>query len=186
MSRLILVFVILTFSSRLSAQSYKDSIEAQFLRYTNLLINKEFAKSTDYMNQEFFKIFSKAQMIALIEKTYNNPEINFSIDNPVVISVGNSKMINKTNYVKLQYSNYMNIRFKSDEKETPDTASTKMALQAQFGEDNVKYIQSTDTYRIFVVKNVIADSKDMRNWTFVVVEDKQKPILEKFIPKELL
>lgn len=186
MFRLILIFLLITFSDSLLAQSYKDSIKAQFLRYTDLLVKKDFAKATGYINPGFFKIIPKAQLIIVIEKTYNNPAFDFKIEEPAIVSIGDSKTITDNSFVKLQYSNYLTIHFKNDDEEKQDTVLTKKALQAQFGQNNVTYDTSTDTYRVFVIKNVIANSIDNRNWTFVVIEEKQKPILEKFIPKELL
>lgn len=65
MLRLFIVFVSFAFSTSLSAQTYKDSIKAQFLRYTNLLIEKDFAKSTEYINPGFFKLIPKPQLVAV-------------------------------------------------------------------------------------------------------------------------
>ena len=186
MFRLILISLLIAFPGSLFAQSYKDSIEAQFLRYTDLLIKKDFAKSADYINPGFFKIIPKAQLITIIEKTYNNPALDFNIENPAIVSISDSKDIAENSFVKLQYSNYLSMHFKNDDGKALDTALTKKTLQAQFGQDNVTYDALTDTYKVFVIKNVIANSIDKRNWTFVVVEEKQKPLLEKFIPKELL
>ena len=186
MFRLILISLLVAFSNILFAQSYKDSIEVQFLHYTDFLVKKDFAKSADYINPGFFKIIPKAQLITVIEKTYNNPALDFNIEKLAIVSIGDMKIIDNHNFVKLQYSNYLSIHFKNDDEKKQDTALTKKALQVQFGQDNVTYDTSTDTYKVFVIKNVIANSIDSRNWTFVVIEDKQKPILEKFIPKELL
>ena len=186
MLRLFIVFVSFAFSTTLSAQAYKDSIQAQFLRYTNLLIKKDFAKSTEYINPGFFQIIPKPQLIAVLEKAYNNPVLDFNIENPVIVSIGDSKVINGDTFVKMQYSNFLKMHFKSNDGKVQDTAATKAALINQFGQNNVSYDTATDIYKIFVVKDVIANTTDKQNWTFVVVEEKQKPILEKFIPKELL
>ena len=78
------------------------------------------------------------------------------------------------------------MHFKSSDGKIQDTAATKAALIKHFGQNNVSYVAANETYKIFVVKDVIANSTDKQSWTFVVVEEKQKPILEKFIPKELL
>lgn len=91
MFRLVLITLLLAFSNSLIAQIYKDSIEVQFLRYTELLVKKEFAKSTDYINPGFFKIIPKAQLITVIEKTYNNPALDFTIEKPSIVSIGNIK-----------------------------------------------------------------------------------------------
>lgn len=186
MQRLILIFTFLVFSTVLFAQPYKDSIKVQFSRYTDLIVNKEFSRSAEYINPEFFKIVPKAQLIAIMEKTFDNPELDFKVENPVILSIGDNNRIEGNNFVKLQYSNFLSMHFKQNNEVKQDTALTKKALEAQFGQDNVTYDSTTDTYKIFVIKNVIANSTNMRKWTFVVVEEKQKQILEKFIPKELL
>ena len=168
------------------AQAYKDSVRLQFLRYTDLLIKKEFSRSMDYMNKDFLKIIPKEQLVLLMEKTYNNAQLNFSIENPKILSIADNRFIGSRNYVKLQYSNYLKLHFASHPEKKLDTAATRKALESQFGQANVTYDGKTDSYRILVIKNAIADSKDKQRWTFVVVEDRQKPILEKFIPRELL
>ena len=183
MLRPIILSAILLISTTVFSQTYKDSVKAQFLRYTDLLTKKEIAKSADYMNPGIYKIVPKPQLIAAIEKVYNNPEMEFSIENPAVVSVGDNKLINGMNYVKLQYSNTLIMRFKGSNQ---DPALTKKALQGQFGEENVSYDAATENFKIFAIKDVIANSKDMKKWTFIAVEERQKPMLEKFIPKELL
>src|SRR5688500_18768735 len=98
MLRLFIVFVSFAFSTTLSAQAYKDSIQAQFLRYTDLLMKKDFAKSTEYINPGFFQIIPKTQLVDVLEKAYNNPVLDFNIENPVVLSISNSKVINGGNF----------------------------------------------------------------------------------------
>ena len=186
MLRLIVVFLLVAVSKGLSAQAYKDSINAQFLRYTDFLKNKEFAKSTEYLNPELFKLIPKDQIIAMIEKTYNNPMVSFSLENPTILSIGESRLINGTHFSKLQYSNFLLMHYNVVEGKVSDTSATRLSLAKQFGQENVTYNNVTDTYKIFVVKDVIASSVDKKKWTFVVVEEKQKPMLLRFIPKELL
>lgn len=130
MFQLILISSLIAFSASLFAQSYKDSIEKQFLSYTHLIVKKEFAKSTDYINSGFFKIIPKAQLAALIEKTYNNPSLDFKIEKPAIVSIGDPKTIDGNNFVKMQYSNYLSMYFKNDGEKKQNTAFIKKALQA--------------------------------------------------------
>jgi hypothetical protein len=182
MLRSILLCVILSISTIAFSQAYKDSVKVQFLRYTDLLIKKKFTQSADYMNPGFFKLIPKDQLTAALEQVFNNPEMDFKMEQPQIISVGDNKVINNQNYVKLKYSHYLSMHF----KEKQDTAKMKKAFGEQFGKENVTYNAATDTYKFFIVKDVIANSANQRKWTFVVVEEKQKPMLEQFIPKELL
>lgn len=186
MFRLILVFLLFTLPSSLFAQSYKDSIEAQFVRYTDFLVRKEFAKSADYINPSVFKFVPKAQLVAAMEEVFNNPAADLIIEEPAIVSIGDIKVINGNNFVKLQYSFYLSMRLTMEGEEKQDTALTKKALKAKYGQNNVTYNASTGTYRIFAVENVIANSVDKRKWTFITVKEEQKSNLAKFIPKELL
>ncbi len=185
MKRLIVLSFSLSFCTTLSAQTYKDSVSQQFLRYTDLLIKKDFVKSMDYINPKFFELVPKTQMLSFIEATYNDPTFDFKIEKTTIESIEDSKTISGNEFVKFKYSNYLSIRFEAND-ETADTALARTLLGAIFKQENVTYNVPKQTYTVFVIKNVVATSTDKRNWTFVVVEERQKRMLEKFIPKELL
>jgi hypothetical protein len=178
--------LLLCISFLVQGQTYKDDIRTQFLDYTDLLIKKDFSKSIDYLNPDFLKITTKDQLLMVMEKTYNNPSLGFEISKPTIISVDDKTSIDGREYVKFGYSNYLTLHFITEDGKVQDTALTKKALENQFGQNNVTYNSQTDQYKIQVFKKVIADSKDNEKWTFVVVEEKQKSILEKILPKELL
>lgn len=186
MLKTVLSVTVLFLSATIHAQAYKDSIRNQFLNYSGLLSKKELAKSMDYMNPGIFRIIPKDQLLAAIEQAYNNPEMNFEVEMPTITAVEDSKVIDGQHYAKLRYSGYLKMRFVDADAGEQDTAMLKGLLQGQFGENNVTYNAATGFYRILAQKNVIANSLDARKWTFAVVEEKQKPLLEKFIPKELL
>lgn len=186
MLKTVLSVTVLFLSATIHAQAYKDSIRNQFLDYSGLLSKKELAKSMDYMNPGIFRIIPKDQLLAGIEQAYNNPEMDFEVEMPTITAVEDSKVINGQHYAKLRYSGYLKMRFVDADGGEQDTAMLKGLLQGQFGENNVTYDAATGFYRILAQKKVIANSPDARKWTFAVVEEKQKPLLEKFIPKELL
>ena len=148
MIKIFFVFLLVAFQSgNLFAQSYKDSIELQFLRYTESLMQKDFSRSTDYMNPGFFKLVPKEQLIKMMSQAFNNPDMDFKIEDPKIVSIGSSKTISKQSYVKLQYSNFLSMHFKN--ADNPNSELTQQALQGQFGEGNVKYDSTSNTFRIF-------------------------------------
>jgi hypothetical protein len=183
-SVLIVLVSIITFTSY--GQTYKNDVKAQFLEYTELLMNKEYAKSIEYLNPAFFKVIPKAQLLKVMEQLYNNPEFDFELERPTLESVQDKKTIEGNDYVKFGYANYLKMRFKSEDGKASDTTMIKNALEQQFGQGHVSYDLQTGFYRVLVYKKVIANSADNKKWTFVVIEEKQKPILEKILPKELL
>lgn len=78
------------------------------------------------------------------------------------------------------------LRLKSDGETVVDTVLVKEALQAQYGQGNVAYDASTDTYKVVGIENVIANSIDKGKWTFISVDGKKSALVQKIIPKELL
>ncbi len=180
-----IVLLMFVCTANIYAQEYKDSIQAQFLRYTESLKNKDYIGSAEYINPNLFKIIPKARLVQAMENAYNNPQLEFDMKEAKIVSIDDSREIKGEHYAKFRYSNYLVIRYKEQDDEERDVEEEMESFQSTFGEKNVTYDADADSYTVFVTKEVIANSKDLRRWTFVVLEDRQKPMLEKFIPKEL-
>jgi len=170
------------------AQDYKADVKKQFQEYMNLNFDQNFTKAMDYINPALFKIISKEQMIKVFEAAMNDPQVEVAMEkeNSKILSVGDKQTISGMNYVKLQYFNSMKMRFKAPGSESMDTTVIKQLLEKQFGNGNVSYNAETKSYRIVKYENVVANSADNKKWTFITVESKQKAMLEKILPKELL
>ncbi len=188
-----LFFLLLTCSSlQLFAQDYKTAVETQFMHYTHALMQKDFKAALEYMNDDFFTFVSKEQMLLVMDKVYNSPEIEFKILNPQVLNVDTLYIIDGIYYVMLRYSNDLEMKFLDNSKiqdsmaKAEENSLTLKALQQEFGENNVKHVNEKDLFSIYSAKSVIANSRDLKSWKFIVVEEKQIPLLEKFIPKEIL
>ena len=64
---------------------------------------------------------------------------------------------------------------------------TQLSFEKNFGSENVKYNKETDFFEILVEKQVYTISQDGKtDWKFLVIEKKQKVLLEKLLPKELV
>lgn len=177
-------FLLLVITSE--AQDYKDQIRADFTKYVTHLAQKEFPQSMDYMNPAFLKVVPKDKLIEVMEKTFNNPEIEIELDSTEIMSVDDKKLIKGENFAKLKYTNLLRMKFNAEGKEKINTDETFANLKEQFGEENVRFDKTSEFFTIRVYKNVVANSKDLQRWTFVVVEERQKSILVKFLPEEML
>lgn len=171
---------------------YKDNINKAFVEYNNHILNQEFEKSMEFMLPEFFEIIPKSQMILLMKQTYNNPDIEFEMDKPKDILIGDVKKIEGKYYSKINYS--FNIKMKFNNTEKSDVVEEnkltqnlmKLTLEKSFGTGNVKFDEQTEFYDIHSIKDAYGVSIDGESdWKFVIVEKKQKFILEKILPKEL-
>jgi len=182
MSKLILLICSVFIIQVTNGQDYKDSIKNQFMYYNDLIVKKDFPASFEYINPGLFNLVPKEQLLQIMDQTFNNPDIEIKLAAPKILSIDDSLQIKQMSYVKLKYSGKLDMRFVA----ARDSTEMLNAFGAQFGKENVKYDPATQFYTIQLIKNVVANSKDGKNWTFVDVEEKQKEMLEKFIPKELL
>ena len=190
--QIIFSVLFLIISSTGNAQDYKKTIEIEFTEYLNSIVNKNFAKSMDYVIPEFFEIIPKSQMIKVMEQTFNNPSMEFELKNPKIISINDAQKIAEKFYSLLSYSNQMNMKIRNEGEETEDEKKmriglTQLSFEKNFGSQNVKYNKETDFFEILVEKQVYSISKDgKKDWKFLVIEKKQKVLLEKLLPKELV
>ncbi len=174
------------------SQSYKNQIDTEFNQYLDLVTQKKFEKSMEYLIPEFFDLFPKAKIVEAMEKVFNNPAVEFEIKNNTIEKIADLQKIKNKFYAVMTYSNQMNMRVKSDKVETDDEKKMriemiKLTLQNKFGSKNVGYNTSTDFFEVQVTKQAIAISNDgVEQWKFLVFEENQRALLEKLVPKELL
>ncbi|MFC6860308.1 hypothetical protein [Zunongwangia atlantica] len=193
MKRIFILLIIvsnLTFSQ--TNENYQVNLNKDFVEYNNLILNQEFEKSMDYMLPDFFEIIPKNQMVTLMKQVYNNPDLEFKMDKPKDISYGEPKKINDNYYSEITYSYNIKMKFNNieeggnEEKKALTRNLTKLQLEKTFGSENVKFNEETEFYEIHSIKNAFGISENgMSDWKFVVVEPKQKFILEKILPKVL-
>lgn len=190
MKRGIIVFILLNFTIHCFSQDYKKDIEKQFLNYCNLIIKKDFKEAVNYMNSAMFETVSKEELVRSMEQIFNSEDFIIDMVSVDSIQVGNMQKIDMMNYALLRYRSELRMKFlnldNEAEKSTTDREMILLALQAQFGKDNITYDKKTDFYTMGLTKSAIANSSDLKKWQFVVVEQKQLLILSKFIPKKIL
>ena len=169
-----------------------ENIKKDFLTYNRLIATKDYTASLKYIPKEVFEIVPEEQMIKLMEQTMNNPDMQFEIKGTNVLTIDSVKKINNKYYSILTYIINLRMRFK-DSNDKPDTANAKeklsyikMALQNTFGADNVKLDTITGWFDIVANKKACAISANgLNNWTFMVLESKQRLLVDKVLPKEI-
>jgi hypothetical protein len=188
---LLLIFVSnLTFGQ--TSENFKENLNKDFIEYNDLILNQKFEKALDFMLPEFFEIVPKNQMIMLMEQVFNNPDLDFKADKPKDIEYGTPRKIEGKYYSEITYSYDIKMKFNNIEESEDEEQNElnrnlmKLNLEKTFGSGNVKYNEETEYYEIHSIKIAYGVSENgTSDWKFVVVESKQKMILEKILPKEL-
>lgn len=191
-SRFTLLTLLCLLSLTAFAQIDKKAIEDSFKSYTQTLIDKDFAKSVSYLPEEIFQFVKKEQLIQIMEVTMNNPSIAYKIGGFDSITFQDIVQSNAKYYALMSYVSHINMKFlPEDENETVAQSktrnnTTKLALQNAFGTDNVQLDEETNWFYVKARKKCCASSVDGKtNWKFVVIEPKQRILLDKILPKEI-
>ena len=146
-----------------------------------------------FIPEEFFEIIPKDQMVLVMEKTFSNPEMGFELKSPKIIEISDIEKIGDKYYSLMSYSSLMKMKFidSSLEEETETEHKLrinmiKLSFEEAFGSNNVKYDEKAEAFEINAPKQAYAISKNGKSdWKFLVIEKKQKFLLEKLLPKQL-
>jgi hypothetical protein len=192
MTKKIIGLIIFTLSLSIFSQNGKTNLKKTFETYIELSINQDFEQSLEYVVEDFFELFPKSQMILLMKQMYNNPSVEFKLENPNILDISNIEKIKDKFYSILTYSNLMKMKIKPQkEDETEDEKKMRLnlikaSLYKKFGTDKVNYNNSTEYFEIKVIKKVCSVSKDgISNWKFVTIDNDKKYLLKKFIPEQI-
>ncbi|MDY0090743.1 MAG: hypothetical protein RBR78_10325 [Flavobacteriaceae bacterium] len=192
MKRLLLLVLISNLTFGQTDEKHKENLNKDFIEYNGLILNQDFEKAMNFMLPEFFEIIPKNQMILLMKQVYNNPDLEFKMGKPKDIGYGNPKKIGEKYYSEIIYSYDIEMKFNNLEESEDDEQNeltrnlTKLSLEKTFGSGNVNFNKETEFYEIHSRKNAFGISENgISDWKFVIVEPKQKFILEKILPQEL-
>ncbi len=193
--KLLLISLIVAFATaNLISQTPQKYIERDFLAYLNHLINQEFTESVEYLYPELFDFVPKEQMIATMEETFNNPEINISLNKPNILNVGEVRHIDSVYFCMLKYSHKMNMKF-DDSNDTTITQQdielrnnlTLSGLESTFGKENVSYDATNSSFDILSIKDSYAKSYDgLTDWKFIDIEKDNLMLLNILLPPQLV
>ena len=77
-----------------------------------MVIKKDFDKALDYSFDEFFQIIPKNQMVLLMKKTFENPDMEFQIEFPSLNDFEEIKVFKEKSYVKFNSYGVLKLKFK--------------------------------------------------------------------------
>jgi len=194
MKKTSLVTLLLIFSAYIGlAQGYKEGIKKRFGEFYTLIAAGKTEQSMEYIPDAFFTIIPKEQMVSMMKSVMNNKDLDYRILDYSITEVKDSTMINNNCYSILKYTSNMTMKFKNIDtiraagkrKETLNLL--KISLGNSFGVDNVKLDEPTGTFSITSHKKSCAVLQNGQSeWKFINIEARQRVILEKIIPKEII
>jgi hypothetical protein len=167
------------------AQNINTEIETEFKDYNSLISTHQFEKALEvYGNEDFLKLFPRADLVAMMDKSFNNPDVLLKLLSPTNIIISDATVEDKgKKFVKIDFQQSLEMKFIAQDMSADQLLTI---LKSSFGNDHVKYDDKTEYFLIETFKTAVASSIDLKSWKFMVLEKKQIPILLGFIPMQFL
>ena len=163
-----------------------QTIKTDFEKYLLSVQNKKIDDAVDCIYPKFFEIVPKDQMKQMLEVTYNNPQLGFSLNKYKIDSIKSPEKIDGEYFTTVNYTFDVDLKLNSEElKSKKDFLEN--GLESKFGSENVKFEPEKQTFHISSNKKAIGISQDGKsNWKFVVMENEYKPYLLKILPEKII
>lgn len=186
--------VILLVTSVLHAQKPLDGLQEQFTTYSQLVMDGAYDSALDYSPEEIFKIIPKSFLVNVMEKSMNDPEMEFRLFLPEYTSFEKPFDDEGITYQVFYYKQRLTLKFieEANEEETQEMIdfTNKLRLElftASYGEGNVTYDCSTKSYEINTVKKGLAiNKKDAAHLYFAVIEEERKELMQKLFSNKVI
>lgn len=189
----IVLMLFLIIGALTNAQNKNVNIDKDFIDYNEFILNKDFEKAVEYVPQDFFKLIPKEQMVNFMGQALNNPDLEIIADAPQDIKYGETVLMKDKYYSIITYFYNLKMKFNdleltgNQEEDEENIRITKSALEQSFGQGNVKFNSDTSFFEIHAIKKAVGISDDGNSdWKFLVIEQNQKPFLEKIFSREVV
>lgn len=184
-SLLVCLFLVLS----THAQADNAAVTKRFQEYNNRILTGDFEGAMNYTMDEIFKIVPRETMITATKMIFNLQGMDTKLFPPEVTKVNEAFKEAGAYYCILEYKSWIQIRLKMEGKDTTDLKedpNVTGSFQKAFGQDAVVYDPKTGFYTVTQYKRALSKAIDGKTWKFLVLEEKQKALLEKILPAPVM
>lgn len=185
-----LISLLITFSA--VAQSPKENIRTTFEHYLKLNDGLQFDELMDYIVEDLFKIAPREELIKVFESMFNDPTIDIIMKPSKINQINEVEKYGEKHYAILTYHGTFSIKMNEvdemSKKERNELINIFFkGMQDAYGKEHVSVDKKTGYVTVSKMNVVCCVSRDgINDWKFVAIEKKQIPMLQKFLPKEIL
>lgn len=181
---LFILFSLLNVQSLYSQQ--ENEIENTFNKYIQAIENKDIEAMMDMMYHKIFETIPRETLTELSKQTYEDTLVNVTIQNSIIDSISSKTIIEETQYSIISYSYLFTMEFLGENDFNEDFYSfTVDPMISIHGEENVTFNEKEAKILVNIANRAIA-IKEKEDWKFIEYKANLEPILQKFIPAEVL
>ena len=145
----------------------------------------DYEKIMDYTYPRLFTIVSRAEMISAVRQSFETEEYSAGIDSLKLLKIHPVFTVSNASYAKVTHSMVMRMKFKEgiDSSSAPDIIAL---LEPEFGKGNVRFENSSGSFVIKMLSDLIAIKDEYaKEWSFVNFE-KDSPLIGLLFSKEVI
>jgi hypothetical protein len=171
-----------------TAQQKDKELEARLNDYIAQTKNLNFDKLMEYVHPNLFKVIPKDQMREAMRGVFENEVLKISIDSFSILQMSPAYTYQSSIYRKIDYFISMNLRLNDSSilKDTSQRYPFIAQMKDGFPGANINYVESGNYLNIDTRKIMLGIKDPNSKWMFLGFEDKQRDMMEKLIPKEVL
>ncbi|MBR9922841.1 MAG: hypothetical protein GYB31_18595 [Bacteroidetes bacterium] len=165
-----------------ASDDVKSNIEQRLEDYLAKTNEKDWNASFDYLYPVIFDIAPREEMIAAFEQMEENG-FNVMVEDAEITDWEQLVSWKGTDYTQFTYNCAMQIMLAGEQFSDPmmmDMMTTQM--QSQYGEDNVKFDSTSNTYDIDATRSAWAITGQDGNWYFVEETPQLDMVLDQIVP----
>jgi|GEM_PF-3377698 hypothetical protein len=193
MKYLLSLFIVVAAHS-VQAQTPLDRLEKEFIDYSQLLVDGDYASALDYAPKNMFAIVPRNTMIAVMDSMLNSDDFKLLLHLPVFTESDKAFTDDKVTYQVFYYKQRLGINFETEASEDIADEDSDLTnelrlnlLNATYGDGSVTYDSIAKWYDINIIKKALAiQYEEASHLHFAVLEDNQTALLEKLFSKSVL
>lgn len=181
---IVLILLGFTITTAYTQNQLKQYFEKDIKNYTNAFNNKEWNKVSQMMYPPIFKLMSKENMLLIVEQM-DNLGVKMTTDFRSIDKI--SKVVENGNekYCKINYYGIIQVGLSG--LMSQGSSLLRPQFEQEFGEKNVKYNESSNSFTIQAHRSMIAVAdKKSDQWKYIDVNSPQAKGFRKLIPTKVL
>lgn len=188
MKKLTLLLLLFVFVSARSQTSNDAQLNTRLKEYLASSKDLDFNKAMDYMHPKLFTVAPKAQLIEIMDKAFNNPQMKFRFDSMAVVAMSPAYKFETSVYRKIDYHIVMTITLADSINLDDKVMAAAMMQSFQSGFPNKKITLDTAANSIRVAgREVMFAIKDNGSpvWMFLGYERSNPQLLQILYPRQV-
>jgi hypothetical protein len=180
-----LIYLFLFVQTTAFAQTDVEAIKETVMTYMEVVENKDYQKTMDYLYPKLFDFVPRSMMEEALKKQEEEIEIQVELKNSTIQKVSKVLVVEGVKYALVDYSFLMIMIIPEKDKEGLETM--QVLFESNYGKKNVSLDIEKRAFSINMVSAAyVINDPEYDGWKFLERKKELFSLLEKMLPKKVL